>query len=44
MSPFQTQPSTLFARDIIHYSDAELEQYLEANGRSGLSELYNLWS
>lgn len=38
MAPIiQTQPSELFARDIAAYSDAELDQYLEANGRSGSS-------
>jgi hypothetical protein len=32
-------PSVLFARDIVRFSDAELDQYLEDNARSGLSEL-----
>jgi hypothetical protein len=32
MAPIQTQPSTFFARDIAAFNDAELGQYLEANG------------
>jgi hypothetical protein len=35
MSLIQSQVPKLFARDIARYSDAELDQYLEANGRSG---------
>ena len=42
MALVQSQPSKLFARDIVCYSDAELDQYLEANGRSGLPKLYDL--
>ena len=29
----QSQPSKLIASDIFHYSDAELNQYLEVNKR-----------
>ena len=35
MALIQSQIPKLFARDIARYSDAELDQYLEANGRSG---------
>jgi hypothetical protein len=42
MAPIQSYPSKLFACDITCYSNAELDQYLEANRRSGFSELYNL--
>lgn len=34
MAHIESQPLELFARDIVRYSDAELDQYLEANGRS----------
>jgi hypothetical protein len=33
MAPIQSQSPKLYARDIVRYSDAELDQYLEANGR-----------
>lgn len=35
MAHTQPQPLKLFASDIAQYSDAELDQYLEFNGRSG---------
>jgi hypothetical protein len=44
MAPIQSQPSKLFAGDIIRYSDPELDQYLGGNGRSGLFEPYDLQS
>jgi hypothetical protein len=44
MAPIQSQPSKLFARDIVRYSDPELDQYLGGNGRSGLFEPYDLQS
>ena len=38
----QPKTSKLFARDIVGYSDAELDQYLEINGGSGLPEFYDI--
>ncbi len=37
----QSQSSKLFASNITHYSNAELDQYLEVNRRSELTELYD---
>lgn len=34
MANIQSQPLKLFACDIVRYSDAELDQHLESNGRS----------
>ena len=42
MALIRSQPPELFARDIVRYSDVELDQYLEANGRSGVSEPHDL--
>ena len=39
MALIQSQTPKLFARDIVRYSDAELDQYLEANGRSGFPNI-----
>lgn len=36
LAPILSQPSRLFACDIARYSDTELDQYLEDNGRLGL--------
>ncbi len=39
MAPPQPEPLKLFTRDIAAYSDAELDEYLEANGRLGFLKL-----
>lgn len=40
MAPIPSQHSRLLARDIANYSDTELDQYLEDNGRLGLPRAF----
>lgn len=41
-APIPSPPSKLFARDIVRYSDVELDQYLEATRRLELLRI-DLW-
>lgn len=40
MTHAHSQPSKFFASDIVLYNDAELDQYLESNGRSEFDEAF----
>ena len=39
MAPIPSPPSQLFARNIVQYSDVELDQYLEATNRLELHQI-----